>query len=166
VLCPPPPPPQPPIGQTHKNASKSAKARPPLLDRTRNGRNNNAANSGEAIPERLALELDRETFAVKLDVAPLASVNEASVTEHEAYCGAPEQDNCTGPLNPAAASSLNSGVKRVRIENKTPAVLGSDHHTTIVIGAETIKLLRVRYRQRLKHRRVKERENRRVCADT
>src|SRR5438874_11334281 len=53
----------------------------------------------------------------------------------------------------------------MRIQNKTAAVLGSNHNATIVIVAETIELLRVRYGQGLQHHRINECENRRGGSD-
>src|SRR6266566_6479347 len=53
----------------------------------------------------------------------------------------------------------------MRIQNKTTAVLGTYHHTAIVIVAEPIELPRVRYGQRLQHHRINECENRRGGAD-
>src|SRR5213079_1065490 len=53
----------------------------------------------------------------------------------------------------------------MRIQNKTTAVLGSNHNATIVVVPETIELLRVRYWQRLQHHRINECENRRGGPD-
>src|SRR6266480_6022528 len=53
----------------------------------------------------------------------------------------------------------------MRIQNKTAAVLGSNHNATIVIVAETIELLRVGYGQGLQHHRINECENRRGGSD-
>src|SRR6266704_3538161 len=53
----------------------------------------------------------------------------------------------------------------MRIQNKTAAVLGSNHNATIVIVAETIEVLRVRYGQGLQHHRINECENRRGGSD-
>src|SRR5213082_2956486 len=53
----------------------------------------------------------------------------------------------------------------MRIQNKTTAVLGSNHNATIVVIPETIELLRVRYWQRLQHHRINECENRRGGPD-
>src|SRR6266481_722766 len=53
-------------------------------------------------------------------------------------------------------------VQRIRIKNKTTALLRPDHHTTTVIVAETIKLPGICYRQRPQHHRINECKNRRI----
>ncbi len=57
-------------------------------------------------------------------------------------------------------------VKRIRIENKTTAVLRADHYAAIVVVAQSIELRRVRYGQRPQHHRINECKNRRGGSDT